>query len=122
MRQVDVRIQLELLDEDGFNADWIEETIQDCLMEADGERIIKFEAGTPMCPINQELVKYDLEGQVIKSVSQRMQEELEPIDHPTEHDESDDIEKQKVTTITPHDDIPDSVKFMDRYQRWRVKE
>ena len=117
MRQVDVRIQLELLDEDGFNADWIEEAIQDCLMEADGERIIKFEAGTPSCP-----VKYDLEGQVI-TVSKQMQEELEPIDHPTEHDESDDIEAAKyTTTITPHDDIPDSVKFMDRFQRWRVKE
>ena len=118
MRQVDVRIQLELLDEDGFNADWIEETIQDCLMEADGERIIKFEAGTPSCP-----VKYDLEGQVI-TVSKQMQEELEPISHPTEHDESDDIEKQKVTNTTrsAYDDIPDSVKFMDRFQRWRVKE
>ena len=42
MYQVNIKLQLELLDQDNFNADWVKEAIQDSLMEADGEKITKF--------------------------------------------------------------------------------
>jgi hypothetical protein len=42
MYQVNIKVQLELLDEENFSADWIRGAIQDSLMEADGEKITKF--------------------------------------------------------------------------------
>ena len=65
MRQVDVRIQLELIDEDPFNAEWIEQAVEEVLFLDQGERIIKFESSSPDCPIVD--------------------------NHPTRHDESDEI-------------------------------
>ena len=76
MRQVDVRIQLELIDEDPFNAEWIEQAVEDFLFLDQGERITKFESNSPNCPI---------------------------VDNwpTTEHDESDELEAVKTVTITP---------------------
>ena len=74
MRQIDVRIQLELIDEDPFNAEWIEQAVEDVMFLDQGERIIKFESSSPDCPIVD--------------------------NHPTRHDESDEIELDKVYTIT----------------------
>ena len=45
-----------------------------------------------------------------KSESERMQDELEPIIHPTEHDESDDLEDAKVID----DEYRKLNEFMDR--------
>ena len=42
MYQVNIKLQLELLEEENFSADWIRGAIQDSLMEADGEKITKF--------------------------------------------------------------------------------
>ena len=86
MRQVDVRIQLELMDEDPFNAEWIEEAIHDFLFIEEGERVIKFESSSPSCPIVD--------------------------NHPTEHDESDEIEMDKTYTITTSTPYP---------PRWKIK-
>ena len=109
MRQIDVRIQLELIDEDPFNAEWIEQAVEDVMFLDQGERIIKFETSSPSCPVVDNNPN---------TVSQQMQDELEPIIHPTQHDESDELEAVKyTTTITPYDDIPDSVKFMDRFPK-----
>lgn len=38
------------------------------------------------------------DNDIVQTESQIMQEELEPITHPTEHDESDDIEANKRLT------------------------
>jgi hypothetical protein len=73
MRNVTIRLRLELIDEDNFNTDWIEDIIQEHLV--DNERVIDF-------------VMED-----IKSIYTH---------HPTQHDESDDIEAGKTATITPH--------------------
>ena len=79
MRQIDVRIQLELMDEDPFNAEWIEQAVEDVMFLDQGERIIKFESSSPDCPIvdNHPM-----------TVSQYM------------HDESDEIELDKTYTVT----------------------
>ena len=69
MRQVDVRIQLELIDEDPFNAEWIEQAVEEVLFLDQGERITKFESSSPSCPVVD--------------------------NHPTQHDESDEIELGK---------------------------
>ena len=45
-----------------------------------------------------------------KSESERMQDELEPIWHPTQHDESDDLEDAKVI----EDEYRKLNEFMDR--------
>ncbi|HIG57982.1 MAG TPA: hypothetical protein EYF95_10160 [Flavobacteriales bacterium] len=42
MRDVTIKLKLKLLDQDGFNTDWVQEGIQDCLMEAEGEEITEF--------------------------------------------------------------------------------
>ena len=42
----------------------------------------------------------DIEEYEIPSVSEQMQDELEPITHPTQHDESDDIEAAKRVMIS----------------------
>ena len=75
MRQVDVRIQLELIDEDPFNAEWIEQAVEEILFLDQGERITKFESSSPSCPV---------------------------VDNwpTTQHDESDEIELGKTYTVT----------------------
>ena len=65
MRQIDVRIQLELIDEDPFNAEWIEQAVEDVMFLDQGERITKFESSSPNCLVVD--------------------------NHPTQHDESDEI-------------------------------
>lgn len=77
MKIVNLKLQLELLDEDDFNTNWIKEAIEDSLMEADGERIIEFKV------IPESFYLSGLGG----SFS-------------TEYDESDDAEWVK--TITPY--------------------
>ena len=80
MRTVNLKLQLELLDEDDFNTDWIKEAIEDSLQEAEGERITKFKV-IPQASYMDTLVVS------MNSFS-------------TEYDESDDIEGGK--TITPY--------------------
>lgn len=80
MRTVNLKLQLELLDEDDFNTDWIKEAIEDSLQEAEGERITKFKV-IPQASYMDTLVVS------MNSFS-------------TEYDESDDIEGVK--TITPY--------------------
>ena len=80
MKIVNLKLQLELLDEDDFNTDWIKEAIEDSLQEAEGERITKFKV-IPQASYMDTLVVS------MNSFS-------------TEYDESDDIEGVK--TITPY--------------------
>ena len=54
---------------------------------------------------HKDKTKYDR-----RTESERMQDELEPIIHPTEHDESDDLEDAKVID----DEYRKLNEFMDR--------
>ena len=83
MKTVNLKLKLELLDEDDFNTNWIKEAIEDSLMEADGERIIEFKV-IPESFYTDTLV-------------------VSANSFSTEYDESDDIEGVK--TITPYGKI-----------------
>ena len=80
MRTVTIKLNIELMDEDDFNTDWIKEAIEDSLMEADGERIIEFKV-IPESFYTDTLV-------------------VSANSFSTEYDESDDAEWVK--TITPY--------------------
>ena len=75
MREVSIRIKLELIDEDPFSAEWIEEAVEDFLFLDQGEKVSQFTVEQPSIPII--------------SV------------HPTRFDESDDIEAVKITPYGP---------------------
>ena len=76
MREVSIRLKVELIDEDPFNAEWIEQAVEDNLFLDQGEKVSEFTVEQPSIPIIAT--------------------------HPTEHDESDEIELDKTYTITPH--------------------
>ena len=72
MQIVNLKIQLEL-DENEQRVDWIKEAIQECLLEDLGEKITIFHIVATPPEFTMEL-------------------------HPTQHDESDDIEDVKTIT------------------------
>ena len=74
MQIVNLKIRLEL-DENEERVDWVHEAIQECLLEEYGEKITIFNIVPTPPEFTMEL-------------------------HPTQHDESDDIEDVK--TITSH--------------------
>ena len=74
MQIVNLKIRLEL-DENEERVDWVHEAIQECLLEEYGEKITIFHIVPTPPEVTMEL-------------------------HPTQHDESDDIEDVK--TITSH--------------------
>ena len=74
MQIVNLKIRLEL-DENEERVDWVHEAIQECLLEEYGEKITIFHIVPTPHEFTMEL-------------------------HPTQHDESDDIEDVK--TITSH--------------------
>ena len=76
MKTVNLKIQLEVADNE-TKVDWVQEAIQECLVEEEGEKINIFS-------IIPEPPEFTIEL------------------HPIEHDESDDIEDVK--TITPYGD------------------
>ena len=60
------------------------------------------------------------EGGAIESESERMQNELEPIYHPTEHDESDDLEAAK--RVVKRSKVYDGWFWnghLNKFERWK---
>jgi len=78
MQIVNLKIRLEL-DENEQRVDWVHEAIQECLLEELGEKITIFHIVPTPPEFTMEL-------------------------HPTQHDESDDIEGVK--TITSYGEVP----------------
>ena len=76
MREVSIRLKLELCDEEDPAVAWVEQAVEDILFLDQGERISQFIVEQPSIPIIAT--------------------------HPTEHDESDELEAAKTVTITPH--------------------
>ena len=76
MREVSIRLKVELIDEDPFNAEWIEQAVEDNLFLDQGEKVSQFIVEQPSIPI--------------------------VATHPTEYDESDELEADKTVTITPN--------------------
>ena len=76
MREVSIRLKVELIDEDPFDAEWIEQAVEDNLFLDQGEKVSQFIVEQPSIPIIAT--------------------------HPTEHDESDELEAAKTVTISPY--------------------
>ena len=81
MREVSIRLKVELIDEDPFDAEWIEQAVEDNLFLDQGEKVSEFIVEQPSIPI--------IDNHPM-TVSQYM------------HDESDELEAAKTVTISPY--------------------